>query len=55
MGLLSGGDECYVCGKDVDAEECIEIDDKKFCCGECKDRYEDKQKEDEKQEVCQFC
>ncbi|MFB6208143.1 MAG: hypothetical protein ABEJ69_02240 [Candidatus Nanohaloarchaea archaeon] len=58
MSLLGGGDDsktCYVCGKEVDSDKCIEEDGKTFCCEECKQHYEDVEKPDEKEEICQFC
>jgi len=56
MSLLgSSEDECYVCGKDVDSDECIEEDGEKFCCEDCKEQYEHEEKSDDKEEVCQFC
>lgn len=54
MGILgSNGDECYVCGKEVDSDNCIEKDGKKFCCEKCEEKYEEE--EGQQEEVCQFC
>ncbi|MFB6144170.1 MAG: hypothetical protein ABEJ98_02555 [Candidatus Nanohaloarchaea archaeon] len=54
MALLGGSsEECYVCGKNVD--DPVEYDGKKFCCKDCKQKYEEEQEEAEKEEVCQFC
>jgi len=53
MGILSSGSECYICGKDVDSDECLEFDGQKFCCEKCKEKYEENQEEQE--ETCQFC
>lgn len=54
MSLLGGSsEECYVCGKDIDSDDCVEFDGKKFCCEKCKEKYEDEQEDSE--EVCQFC
>lgn len=54
MGLLgSSGDECYVCGKDL-GDDYEEEDGKKFCCENCKEKYEEEEKVDQ-DEVCQFC
>lgn len=56
MSLLGGsGNDCYVCGKDIDSENCVEHDGEKFCCKDCKKKYEEEQQEAEKEEVCQFC
>ena len=53
MGLIgSSEEECYVCGKEIDSDTCIEEDGKKFCCEKCKERYEE---EEEPDEICQFC
>ncbi len=53
MSLLGGEDECYVCGKEIDSENCIEEDGKKFCCEKCKEHFEEEQQD--KEEVCKFC
>lgn len=56
MSLLgSSGEECYVCGKDIDSDDCVEFDGHKFCCKECKKQYEDEEKPDDKEEICEFC
>jgi len=53
MSLLGSSDEeCYVCGKKA-GEDSIEEDGKVFCCNDCKEHYEEK--EEEKEETCQFC
>lgn len=55
MSLLGSDDDvCYVCGKDL-GDDFVEEDDKKFCCEECKEHYEDEEKPDDKEEVCAFC
>jgi len=55
MSLLGdSGEECYVCGKKLE-DDFKEEDGKKFCCEECKEHYEDEEKSQEKEEVCQFC
>lgn len=53
MGILSGDEECYVCGKDIDSDTCIEKDGKQFCCEKCEDRFEEEQ--ESKEDVCKFC
>lgn len=53
--MSSSENECYVCGKEIDSEECIELDGHKFCCEKCKEHYEDQEQQDDKEEVCQFC
>lgn len=53
MGILgSSGDECYVCGKEIE-EDPVKHDGKKFCCEKCEEKYEEE--EEEQEEVCQFC
>lgn len=53
MGIIgSSGDECYVCGKDIE-EDPVEHDGKDFCCEKCEEKYEEQ--EEEQEEVCQFC
>lgn len=55
MGLLSSGDnECYVCGKEIDSDKCLEEDGKQFCCKKCKEKYEEEEHQDQ-DEICQFC
>ena len=55
MSLLGdSGEKCYVCGKKLE-DDFKEEDGKKFCCEECKEHYEDEEKSQEKEEVCQFC
>lgn len=55
MGLLSSSEnECYVCGKEIDPDDCIEEDGKQFCCEKCKEKYEEEEHQDE-EEICQFC
>ncbi len=46
--------ECEVCGKEVPRDEAVG-DGNDFCCEECKEHYEDSEKEDSKDEVCEFC
>lgn len=56
MALLGGSSEdCYVCGKDLGDDHPEDEDGHSFCCEECKQQYEDEEKADEKEEVCQFC
>lgn len=57
MSILGSSDEdveeCYVCGKEVEPDECVEYEGKKFCCEKCRDRFEEEQ--EEKEDVCKFC
>ncbi len=59
MGLLGGGGDsaetCDVCGKDVGDGPVTDDEGNTFCCEECKNHYEDEEKSDEKEEVCEFC
>lgn len=59
MSLLgSDGEECYVCGKDVDPEEAptAEQDGETlyFCCEKHEEQFHDEEEPDE-DDVCEFC
>lgn len=55
MGILSSDEnECYVCGKEIDSENCVDMDGKKFCCEKCKEKYEEEEHQDQ-DEICEFC